>query len=54
MLDHLGMGAAAKAVETAVAEAIRGGHVTPDLGGSLGTQAVGEWVRERASGLIPA
>jgi isocitrate/isopropylmalate dehydrogenase len=48
MLDHLGLGEEARAVETAVADAIREGHVTPDLGGSLGTEAVGEWIRERA------
>jgi 3-isopropylmalate dehydrogenase len=49
MLDHLGLADEAKAVEAAVADAIRVGHVTPDLGGSLGTEAVGAWIRERAS-----
>jgi len=49
MLDHLGLADEAKAVEAAVADAIREGHVTPDLGGSHGTEAVGAWIRERVS-----
>lgn len=54
MLDHLGLDAEARAVEAAVGDAIREGQVTPDLGGSLGTEAVGAWIRERASRPTPA
>ena len=39
-----GLGEEADAVETAVAKALANGETTEDLGGSLGTQAVGEVV----------
>jgi 3-isopropylmalate dehydrogenase len=42
LLRHLGEERAAAAVEHAVREAVHGGHTTPDLGGSLGTRAVGD------------
>ncbi|HVT17282.1 MAG TPA: isocitrate/isopropylmalate dehydrogenase family protein [Thermoanaerobaculia bacterium] len=42
MLETLGHGEAAKAVENAVAQALREGQVTPDLGGSLTTSEVGD------------
>jgi 3-isopropylmalate dehydrogenase len=44
MLRHLGHGAEAAAVEHSVGRAVQGGHTTPDLGGTLGTAAVGDWV----------
>ena len=44
LLDHLGHGEAARAVEAAVARSLRQGVTTPDLGGTRGTRAVGEWI----------
>lgn len=44
MLRHLGQAAVADAVEGSVQRAVRGGHTTPDLGGTLGTHEVGDWV----------
>jgi 3-isopropylmalate dehydrogenase len=44
MLRFLGHGAAAQAVEASVHRAVHGRHTTPDLGGALGTAAVGDWV----------
>jgi 3-isopropylmalate dehydrogenase len=44
MLRHLGAAQAAAAVEDSVRSAVLGGHTTPDLGGDLGTRAVGDWV----------
>jgi 3-isopropylmalate dehydrogenase len=44
MLRHLGHGAAADAVEASVQRAVRQGHTTPDLGGSLDTAAMGDWI----------
>jgi 3-isopropylmalate dehydrogenase len=44
MLRQLGHAAAADAVERSVRRAVHGGHTTPDLGGQLGTDAVGDWV----------
>jgi 3-isopropylmalate dehydrogenase len=46
LLEHLGHRDQAAEVERGVAEAIRVGATTPDLGGSLGTVAVGEAFRE--------
>jgi len=42
MLETLGCREAATAVERAVAEALAGGHTTPDLGGALTTEEVGD------------
>jgi 3-isopropylmalate dehydrogenase len=47
MLDFLGEAADAARVEIAVAEAVRQGMTTPDLGGRLGTRKVGDWVAAR-------
>ena len=47
MLDHLGHPAAARRLEEAVADSIAEGAVTADLGGSLGTAAVGDWICAR-------
>ncbi len=44
MLEHLGYADAARRIEAAVTAAVRGGHTTPDLGGRLGTRAVGDWI----------
>ena len=44
MLDHLGHGAAAGLVEAAVVESLVQGKTTVDLGGSLTTEAVGDWL----------
>jgi len=42
MLEHLGHGEAAQAVEGAVIELLRTGETTPDLGGTLTTSQVGD------------
>lgn len=42
MLRQLGHASIADVVEAAVQRAVRGGHTTPDLGGTLGTAAVGD------------
>jgi 3-isopropylmalate dehydrogenase len=47
MLDHLGFTEAAAKIESVAAEAIRAGKATPDLGGTLGTREVGEWICAR-------
>ncbi len=47
MLDYLGEAEEAARVEKAVAEAVREGITTPDLGGKSGTRKVGDWVAER-------
>jgi 3-isopropylmalate dehydrogenase len=44
MLAHLGMSAEAGKIEGAVLSAVRGKKMTPDIGGTLGTREVGEWV----------
>jgi 3-isopropylmalate dehydrogenase len=46
MLEHLGQTDAARRIEDAVDAAIRGGATTPDLGGELGTEAAGDWIRD--------
>jgi 3-isopropylmalate dehydrogenase len=54
LFEHIGLTIEATAVRTAVADAIRTGSVTPDLGGSLGTGEVGSWIRGRVAELTPA
>jgi 3-isopropylmalate dehydrogenase len=44
MLGHLGMTGKAATIEAAVLEAVRQKKCTSDVGGSLGTREVGEWV----------
>lgn len=44
MLDYLGEEKESVRVEGAVAEAVRQGITTPDLGGNCGTRKVGEWI----------
>jgi 3-isopropylmalate dehydrogenase len=47
MLERLGYDGEANAVEQAVRTAVIERRTTPDLGGSLGTEAAGDWVVER-------
>ncbi len=58
MLDSLGHAAAAQAIEEAVAQSLRQGQTTPDLGGSLTTSQVGDLlaraVAEAAAAAVPA
>jgi 3-isopropylmalate dehydrogenase len=49
MLAHLGCGEAARKIEAAVLEAVRQRKTTQDIGGSLGTKDVGEWIRGRVA-----
>jgi 3-isopropylmalate dehydrogenase len=44
MLEHLEWQAEAAAIREAVRRSIREGKTTPDLGGSLGTREVGDWL----------
>jgi 3-isopropylmalate dehydrogenase len=46
MLAHLGFANAARSIETAVLEAVRQNKTTQDVGGSLGTKEVGEWIAD--------
>ena len=46
MLDHLGHGAAAQAVESAVQSALGDLKCTPDVGGELTTVQVGDHLAE--------
>lgn len=47
MLETLGHRDAALAIESAVTTAVREGQTTTDIGGSLGTREVGDWVAKR-------
>ena len=47
MLEYLGSEEAARAVERAVAEAVKAGETTRDLGGSLSTREAGAAIRRR-------
>ncbi len=47
MLRHLGLTNEAAKIEEAVLEAVRQKKATQDIGGTLGTREVGEWVAER-------
>jgi 3-isopropylmalate dehydrogenase len=49
MLAHLGLAAAAATIETAVLEAVRQQKTTQDIGGTLGTKEVGEWIAARVA-----
>jgi len=44
MLDYLGFPEVAAEIEDVVAKAIHQDKTTPDLGGTLGTRAVGDWI----------
>ncbi len=50
MLEHLGHGEQAVRIERAVRASIHAGHTTPDLGGRLGTAAVGDWISDELGG----
>ena len=50
MVEQLGHPEAARDMERAVAEAVAAGETTPDLGGSLGTDAVGDGICRRLQG----
>ena len=47
MLEHLGEVREAARVEMAVADAVRQGMTTAELGGNLGTREVGDWICSR-------
>jgi 3-isopropylmalate dehydrogenase len=49
MLQYLGHDEAAGALDQAVTASVREGATTPDLGGDLGTDATGDWIRDRLS-----
>jgi len=44
MLDYLGWADEERAVEAAVRAALREGKIPAELGGSLGTREVGDWI----------
>jgi 3-isopropylmalate dehydrogenase len=47
MLSHLGFSDAAQKIEAAVLEAVRQKKATQDIGGTLGTKEVGEWIAKK-------
>jgi 3-isopropylmalate dehydrogenase len=49
MLNHLGLTAEAAKIERAVLEAVHQRKTTQDIGGTLGTREVGDWVAEHAT-----
>ncbi len=54
MLDFLGHAEAAAAVESAVRDCLAEGKTTTDLGGALGTRAVGDALAERVGAQVPS
>ena len=46
MFEYLGWKAEANAIETAVREALREGKTPAELGGSLGTREIGDWLAD--------
>jgi 3-isopropylmalate dehydrogenase len=46
MLETLGRIEEARAIESAVEAAVHGGHTTSDIGGTLGTREVGDWITQ--------
>jgi len=50
MLHHLGLAREAAKIEAAVLEAVRQKKTTSDVGGTLGTREVGEWVAAKVAG----
>lgn len=50
LLEHFGDIAGAERVHDAVAASIQEGAATPDLGGTLSTSQVGDWIVERVRG----
>lgn len=51
MVDYFGWTEAAKKIESAVRVALREGKTPVDLGGSLGTQAIGDFIASRISAM---
>jgi 3-isopropylmalate dehydrogenase len=49
MLDHFGWTGEAQAIENAVRAALREGKTSSDLGGSLGTREIGDWLANAVS-----
>ena len=49
MLAHLGHAEHAARIEAAVIAAVREGKRTPDIGGSMGTREVAEWIAKRVA-----
>jgi 3-isopropylmalate dehydrogenase len=47
LLDSLGLTVEAAAVESAVKQAVTNRQVTSDVGGSLGTNAAGDYISKR-------
>jgi 3-isopropylmalate dehydrogenase len=47
MLETNGAREESKAIEAAVEAAVREGHVTTDIGGTLGTRECGDWISEK-------
>jgi 3-isopropylmalate dehydrogenase len=47
LLNHLGFGSEAATIESAVLEALHRKKSTQDVGGTLGTMEVGEWIARR-------
>jgi 3-isopropylmalate dehydrogenase len=50
MLDHLGFQEAAGKIDATVLEAVRHKKTTADIGGSMGTREVGEWIARQVRG----
>ena len=50
MLDHFGHAELAERVEAAVAASVEAGRTTPDLGGNLSTEDVGQWITAQVVG----
>ena len=47
MLAHLGFSEGARKIESAILEAVREKKMTQDVGGTLGTKEVGEWIAKK-------
>jgi 3-isopropylmalate dehydrogenase len=54
MLEYLGHTEAATEIENAVAQSIRDGQTTPDIGGSLTTSQVGDLLARAVASRVPA
>ena len=53
MLEYLGLGAEAAAIEAAVKEAVVTGNGTAEIGGSLGTRETGDYIAVRVRAARP-
>ena len=49
MLGHLGLREQAERIESAVVAAVREGKRTQDIGGTMGTREVAEWIAGRVA-----